>query len=270
MLEGNVNPNVRRALTWLENFLIRRSDLLITVGEKLRRHFEERGARRSVVVGNWKKLEEFARSEEQNLQIRRRLGIPAEAMTVVCISQLFVDRQIPELLDALEACPGVWAIIGGKGALEEMVRERAALNPRIRFVGFVRGPEIPLYTCASDVVYYGFDPANPNARFSAPNKLFEALAAGRPLITGDFGEIGEVVREASCGIVLSSYSSQNVRQALLHMREPAVREPMAKNARHVGRTSMNWQTGEEVLRREYAALLPSARVGEAKSAPEVA
>jgi len=51
-------------------------------------------------------------------------------------------------------------------------------------------------------VYYGFDPNNPNARFSAPNKLFEALAAGKPLVTGDFGEIGEVVRESECGVIL--------------------------------------------------------------------
>lgn len=257
MLVGNVNSSVRNGLTLLENFLIRRVDLLITVGEKLRRHFEERGARRSVVVGNWKKLEEFARTAEQNLETRRRLGIPEDALTVVCISQLFVDRQIPELLDALDSCPDVWAIFGGKGALEETIRERAARNPRIRFVGFVRGPEIPAYTCASDVVYYGFDPDNPNARFSAPNKLFEALAAGRPLITGNFGEIAEVVRESNCGIVLSRYSADTVRNALDTMRDSSERESMAGNARRVGRTSMNWRTGEEVLRDSYSALLPT-------------
>jgi len=43
MLDGSVHPAVRRGLVHLENFLIRRVDLLITVGEKLRRHFEERG-----------------------------------------------------------------------------------------------------------------------------------------------------------------------------------------------------------------------------------
>ena len=57
----------RSALMPLENFLIRRIDLLITVGEKLRQHFAERGARRSVVVGNWKRLEEFSRTEAAKL-----------------------------------------------------------------------------------------------------------------------------------------------------------------------------------------------------------
>src|SRR5215472_7573622 len=93
MLEGSVHPKLRLALTKLENFLIRRIDLLITVGEKLRSYFDGRGARHSVVVGNWKRLEEFSRSPEQNQAIRERLEIPRLALVVVCITQLFLDRK---------------------------------------------------------------------------------------------------------------------------------------------------------------------------------
>jgi glycosyltransferase involved in cell wall biosynthesis len=151
----------------------------------------------------------------------------------------------------------VYAIVGGKGVLEEYVRNRAARNPRIRYVGFAATAEIPAYTCASDVVYYGFDPQNPNARFSAPNKLFEALAAGRPLITGDFGEVADVVRQASCGIVLPEYSAKTVQDALVAMQDTRLRNTMALNAKRYGEVSMNWRKGEEVLHREYSALLPT-------------
>jgi glycosyltransferase involved in cell wall biosynthesis len=255
MLEGSVHPQVRNGLTRLENFLIRRIDLLITVGEKLRRHFKARGCRHSVVVGNWKRLEDFSRSEQENLEVRGRLGIPAGALLVVCITQLLKDRQIEELLQAAAECPNVYVIVGGRGVLQGMVEQAAASNPRILFVGFVSGKQIADYTCASDVVYYGFDPQNPNARFSAPNKLYEALAAGRPLITGDFGEIADVVREAACGIVLSHYSAEAVRDALAVMQKPEVRQTFADNARRFGASSMNWTKGEETLFREYSALL---------------
>jgi glycosyltransferase involved in cell wall biosynthesis len=203
MIEGSVHPAIRRALVKLENFLIRRTDLLITVGEKLRQFFAQRGARHSVVVGNWKRLEEFSRTEQDNLATRSRLGIPPEAFVVVCITQLLKDRKIQELFDAAAECPNVYVIVAGRGVLEGMVRDAAQANPRILFAGLISGKEIADYTCAGDVVYYGFDPQNPNARFSAPNKLYEALAAGRPLITGDFGEIAEVVRTAECGIVFA-------------------------------------------------------------------
>lgn len=255
MLDGNVPRVVLRGLFNLENLLIQRIDLLITVGEKLRKHFASRGASHSAVVGNWKRLEDFARSKEENLVVRRRLGIPDSALVLVCITQLFIDRKIEELLESIEKCPDVYLIIGGRGALEEAVISRAAKSRQIRYLGFVRASEIPSFTCAADVVYYGFDPENPNARFSAPNKLFEALAAGRPLITGDFGEIAEVVRQASCGIVLSQYSVEEIKRAIDQLRDEKVRRRLAENARQCGLNSLNWRHAEEVLRREYSAIL---------------
>jgi glycosyltransferase involved in cell wall biosynthesis len=258
MLDGSVHRVVRCGLTRLENFFIRRVDLLITVGERLRRHFVERGARRSVVVGNWKRLAEFSRTQLQNQKVRRQLGIPDSALVVVCLTQLLKDRKLEELLTALEECPNAYAIVGGRGVLEELVVRTATTNPRILFVGFASGEQIADYTCAADVVYYGFDPDNPNARFSAPNKLYEALAAGRPLITGDFGEIAEVVREAKCGIILPLYSAEEIRKAIAILEQRSLRTEMAAKAARFGATFLNWEKGQEILYREYSSLLPGA------------
>jgi glycosyltransferase involved in cell wall biosynthesis len=255
MLEGSVPRAIQNGLASLETFLIRRIDLLITVGEKLRRHFAQRGVRRSVVVGNWKRLGEFARTAGQALEVRRRLGIPDGALAVVCVTQLLKDRKIEELLAALEERPGVWLILGGKGILEKRVTEAATMNPRIVYVGFASGKQIADYTCAADIVYYGFDPRNPNARFSAPNKLYEALAAGRPLITGDFGEIADVVREAQCGIVLPEYSADEICRALDVLADSGTRSRMAGNAGQFGQTSFNWEKGEVILHGEYSHFL---------------
>ena len=207
-----------------------------------------------MVVGNWKRLEDFSRTGQQNEEVRRRLGVPDGALLVVCITQLLKDRQIEELLQAAADCPDVYVIVGGKGVLQDMVEQAAKANPRVLFVGFVSGKQIADYTCAGDVVYYGFDPKNPNARFSAPNKLYEALAAGRPLITGDFGEIADVVREAECGIVLPHYTAQEVRKALAVFADENLRRSMASNAKRFGAACMNWGKGEEALYREYSAL----------------
>jgi glycosyltransferase involved in cell wall biosynthesis len=255
MLEGSVPRAIQKCLSHLENFLIRRIDLLITVGEKLRRHFTARGARQTVIVGNWKRTAEYEQSEQQNWQTRRELGIPDGALTVVCITQLLKDRKIEELLQAVQDLPHVYLILGGKGVLEPVVRKVCAENPRVIYVGFVSGKQIANYTCAADVVYYGFDPANPNARFSAPNKLYEALAAGRSLITGDFGEIAEVVRRAQCGIVLSQYGVTEIREALATLDGVEVRNRMAQNAYAFGRAHFSWERGEEVLYDSYSQLL---------------
>ena len=108
------------------------------------------------------------------------------------------------------------------------------------------------------MIYYGFDPENPNARYSAPNKLFEGLAAGRPLVTGDFGEIAEVVRESECGIVLSKYLAEEISAAFRTLEDRATRDLWASNARRRGRGEMNWEKAEERLYTEYCRLLPAS------------
>jgi glycosyltransferase involved in cell wall biosynthesis len=270
MLAGSVPSLVRRGLVLIENYLIRRVTLLITVGEKLRRHFAERGARRAVVVGNWKRLADFSRTPQQIRDVRRRLGVPDGALAVVCVTQLSEDRKIEELLRAADESPDVYVILAGSGVMEERIARAALTNPRIVFAGFVSGALIGDYTCAADVIYYGFDPENPNARFSAPNKLFEALAAGRPLITGDFGEIAEVVRKAHCGIVLPEYSVAEIEKAFRILADPERRSRMAHNAAEMGRASLNWDRAEEVLYQEYSALLPGLREPGRETRPDLA
>jgi glycosyltransferase involved in cell wall biosynthesis len=260
MLEGSINPGLRRVLMGFENFLIRRVDLLITVGEKLRQFFVDRGARRTAVVGNWKILADYERTDEQNLVMRGSLGIPADAIVVTCITQLLQNRMIEELVEAIKPFPDVYAIIAGKGSLEPQVRKWAAENPRVIYPGFIHASEVPGYTCASDIIYCGFDPFNPNARFVAPNKLYEALAAGKPLISPDVGEIGDLIRRADCGVVTPDCSAASVREAIEAVRDPVKRAQWTRNARLLGRSEMNWSKGREVLNEEYSRLRPSGAV----------
>ena len=59
MLHGSIPAAMQNFIRWWEGRLIRKVDCLITVGEKLRREFERRGARNTVVVANAKKVEEY-------------------------------------------------------------------------------------------------------------------------------------------------------------------------------------------------------------------
>ncbi len=260
MFEGRVHPWVLRTLYRLENFMLRRIDLLITVGEKLKRYFVDRGAAHAVVVGNWKNLKDYERTPQQNLEIRKQLGIPENALVVTSITQLLPNRMLKELAMAIAPYPDVYAVIAGMGEIDPEVRRWARENPRVIHLGFIHASAVPAYTCASDAIYCGFDPSMANFRFAAPNKLFEALAAGRPLITPGIGEIGDTVRNGNCGVVMRDCSAESVREAIGAMRDPERRVAWTRNAADLGRTEMNWRRGEEVLDREYARLLPVGRV----------
>lgn len=266
MLKDSVPRWLYSALLWMQDFLIRRVNLLITPGERMRQYFLARQVRRAIVVGNWKRLEEFSRTEEQNRALRHRLRIPDDALVVTFIANLSKEREIEGLLQAADHCPEVYVILGGQGVLQPLVRLWAAKNPRVLYLGFVPAWEIPAHTCAADVIYYGFDPDHGMARFSAPHKLFEALAAGKPILTGDFGEIAEVVRRTGCGIVLPTYHESAIREALERLRNKTLWAAYAHNARVAGCTEMNWGKAEEILYQEYSRLLATKLAPEETSA----
>jgi glycosyltransferase involved in cell wall biosynthesis len=260
MLYGNIPPAMERFLLFFEKQLLRSVDLLITVGEKLRAEFERRGARRTVVVGNWKKLDEYRTNEGTRRAVRDELNVPQDALLVCYIASLTQERHIPELLAALNQRPIIHAVIGGGGSVAPQVEEHAKRHPNVHFLGFVQHQRIPRYTIASDVVYYGFEINHPNARYSAPNKLFEALATGLPVISADFGEIGRIVRENDCGILLDNFSEKNILQALDLCGDPQGLEKWKLNAANIGRTQYNWSHAENALLSAYENLLNPASV----------
>jgi len=266
MLAGNVNTGLRNLLVKLEDFLIKRVDGLITVGELLRQEYRRRGARRTYVVGNWKRLEDFEPLRDRAKAQRRRLGIPAGALVITYIAWLSEERRLPALLEAVDGTPGLFLIIGGQGPLGEEVRRRAANSANIHALGPVPPDRVPLYTAAADVIYYGFDESHPNAQYSAPNKLFEALAAGRAVVTGRFGEIGRIVARERCGLTLPVLTAESLTAALNSLRYPEILEAFQCRALRAGRERYNWTRAAGELLRAYAEVLSGRPEGDASAA----
>lgn len=254
MLGANVRRTAKRMIVAVENLLLPHLDLLITVGEKLGRAYRDRGARKVCIVGNWKRLEDFTLDQTVLAQARDRLGVPQDKLVISFISWLGPERKLLPLLEAVRDDPEVFLLLGGRGPMEREARRAAEINPRILWLGFVPPKDIPLYTCLSDAVFYGFDRENPNSQYSAPNKLFEALAAGKAVLTGDFGEIGHIVREWRCGVVMDETTPQAIQRAFSILKdEDRVRE-YGQNARLAATERYNWKTAAWLLINAYKLL----------------
>jgi glycosyltransferase involved in cell wall biosynthesis len=244
---------LKRSIYHTETWMLKRTDLVITVGEILRSHLLQRGAIKAAVVGNWQDPELFRFNNGDLDDVRRRLQIKADRTVLCYIAHLGNERQVPQLIEAVRRSPRVHLVLGGNGPCREMALEAANQSENISYLGLVDPDLIPLYTAASDAVFYGFDPAYPNANFSAPNKLFEALAAGKPILTCNFGEIGNIVSSEGCGIILPDYSVESIESALQELRTPAAVR-MSDAARKLGETQYNWPKARSILLKEYEIL----------------
>lgn len=253
MLE-NVPRWIKRGIFAAENFLISRIDHLITVGEILEAFFRSRGAKRTEVVGNWKDPEEFMVDGDQLAQEKDRLGITDNRLVVSFIANLGFERQVGPLIEAVRAMPEVVLIIGGKGPAEQMALKASQQHENIHYLGFVDPARVPLYTALSHVVYYGFDPRNANSRFSAPNKLFEAIACGRALVSADFGEIGHLIKRYQLGCLLREYTPECIQEALKSLSAPEARTGVLRGAREASQ-KYNWREASRRLLAIYENLL---------------
>lgn len=244
---------VKKSVLHAENFLMKKTDLIITVGEILRQYLIDRGADNVCVVGNWQDPGNFIFEEEAIQSEKSNLGIAADKKVVVFIANLGRERCVSELIHAICDSFDTHLILGGNGPCADFAHEASKKYNNITYLGYVHPERVPFYTALADIVFYGFDPNNPNARFSAPNKLFECLAAGKSLITGDFGEIGKIVREMNCGVIVPDYSVDSIANEISNMTIQKLYS-YNENSKQACEEKYSWDKAKDILLTNYMSL----------------
>lgn len=86
-----------------------------------------------------------------------------------------------------------------------------------------------------------------------PNKLFEYMEAGLPVIASDFPLWKRIVKENQCGICVNPDKPDEIADAINRIFEnPKLAEEMGRNGKNAIREKYNWQTEEKRLLRVYA------------------
>jgi glycosyltransferase involved in cell wall biosynthesis len=243
-----------RWMSRLELFLVPRVDVVIAAGERLAKLMRtERGARQVVHIGNWKRLEEYDIAEECIHAMREKLHIPYDAIIITYIGTVDPTREILPLLEAAAQAPDVHFILGGRGLLEAEVIAAAGRHANMHWLGWVALRDIPLYSKLSDALYCCWT----SEHWAAPaaNKIFEAFAAGCPIIiTRGVNEISDIVEASGAGILVDDVTPESLVIAFRQLRQDdLVNDLKQKSLR--AREVYNWSVAEERLAAIYAGLL---------------
>lgn len=140
-------------------------------------------------------------------------------------------------------------IIVGSGkdfdARKKQVQELKAEH-FIKFLGWVDNDKIPeLIGSASIGIVPHFKCSHWDN--TIPNKLFDYMAAERPVIVSDVDPMARIVRDCNCGLVYKNTDSDSLVELLRELVDPDVREKLAKNGRKAIETRYNWQHEESIL-----------------------
>jgi glycosyltransferase involved in cell wall biosynthesis len=194
----------------IENMVISRSDVFVITD--LRRMNQHRGAVPRVVV------------ELPNVPMRpidvQALSVADDRLTVGYIGSLVPHRSLEVLVDVVGSLSdeGVRLLLGGFGPLEAELRRRADGCPNIDVLGPVGYDDALTILGGCDVLVQLGDPTSPALRWVSPNKVFEAMALGRPLVVAEGTLAAERALESGHGVTVPYGDAAALRGAFLDLR----------------------------------------------------
>jgi len=126
---------------------------------------------------------------------RAELGLPAGVPLVVYTGGLLEWKGAELVIEAARRLPDAYFVIaGGMDADVKRLRQKAGGLANLRIEGFQPPERVPLYLAAGDVGLVPNRSKPPiSSRYTSPLKLFEAMAAGLPLVASDLPSLRELL-----------------------------------------------------------------------------
>ena len=255
----------RWALRWYERRLAARAAALITVNEAVAAVLQEQHHRTDRVVAVHNCPDRWLPPPERPDLLRVAAAIPAGAPIVLHHGALSFDRGIEQLMEAMLE-PGLQEahlVLMGSGEMhEELVRtsKEARWGNRVHVLEPVLPVDLLPWVSSADVGAIPLQPSTLNLRLSTPNKLFECLAAGTPVVVSDFPAMHAIVdNEGSpLGALCDPRQPRSIAAGILSILglESADRQALRDRCLRAAAERWNWDHEATRLVSLYGEILP--------------
>ena len=245
------NPNIVRAV---ERVAIHSVSHILVVVEEARERLVGMGVPHSEVslVMNTPTLDRLQPPVRDALQ--GSLSTKQEgSIRLIYLGLLELPRGLDTVIAGLDLLrdrlPGLHLRIIGSGRdtdrLRAMVSARA-LTDRVEFLGWIDYKEAIRYIQEADI---GLVPhhATESWNTTIPNKLFDYMSMGKPVIVSSARPTKRIVEEEQCGAVFKSRDQDDFAKAVLRLTDTDVRRECGRHGRDAVMRRYNWQLDEERL-----------------------
>jgi glycosyltransferase involved in cell wall biosynthesis len=226
------------------------ADLVVTPTRVMAERVRRAGQRHVMVVPNAVDPDRF-RPLPHREALRRELGL--EGRFVVCwAGRLKPWHDLETLVAAVAGLPeslqAILLLVGDGPERERATRLAERLGGAMRFTGPLPHADVPRQLAAADACVAGLPP-DPRFHYFSPVKAIEYLAAGRPTVVAEAGDLAELV---SCGAALG-YRPGEVADLRAQLEALAVDPTLGERLSRKGRSLARSRTWRAAARRVVGA-----------------
>lgn len=151
-----------------------------------------------------------------------------------------VDRNVDKLITAVQHLDNVELVVMGYShstKLTKKLRQMCSGMPKVSLsLAGALHEDILAQTAIADLVVALYDPHLPNNRYASPNKLFEAMMCGTPILVSEGTSMAAIVREERCGCVVPAGDISGIIGAINTLKSDA---ELSKTLGQNGQTAYN-------------------------------
>ena len=234
---GLRNSVLLKVAYWFEKIVYKNATYIIALSPGMREGIISKNisAQKVFMIPNMAKIEEFY-PREKNLILNKDLKLRLDSFKVIHFGALGLANGVETIIDTAELLNGkanVEFVFIGRGSIEDKlqleIRKRKLDN--VKFLGefpMKMTSEIVNLCDASIVSFMNL----PILFTNSPNKLFDSLSAGKPIIVNSAGWTKNMVEDYKCGYYVDPLKPRDLANKILYLKNnPDVGYKMGLNSR---------------------------------------
>ncbi len=196
-IDSHHMPNmIRKLIQKVDVGIMNHSDAVIICNEKRKEQIKPANPSKLYIIHNSPEASQI-RETELKLPFKKKFRI----VFIGGITK--TGRYIFEMINVIKNRKDCELVIGGYGTGESEIREISKSYENILFIGKQSYENVLNIETTADVLTALYDPTLKNHQYAAPNKFYEALMLGKPLICAKNTYIDEIVERKKLGWVLN-------------------------------------------------------------------
>jgi len=248
-------PFVQGIWRRIERWIFPKLKDIITVNDSIAALYEKEYGKKLHVVRNIPRKQNFQVSET-----RKDLGLP-EGKNILLLqgAGINIDRGVEELVEAMQYVnDNTMLVIVGSGDVIDMLKKNVrelGLDEKIRFIPKVPFQKLKAYTVNADFGLTVDKDTNINYRYSLPNKLFDYIHAGIPVIASRLTEIEKIITQYNIGTFIENHDPQHIAEVLNKTVEDEEKQATWKKNLAKAKNDLVWENEEITLQNIYEKYL---------------